>query len=133
MSDADKKKKEEQKVSSKSVNKKDKKDAAYTAADHKKAAKEQASKKKKKTKDLTKPKKARSAYICFTTEQLPLMKKEEQYQGDGSKYGWKVTNGQELKHTDFMSFAGDRWSNMSVKDKVPYDKLAEKDKERHTE
>jgi hypothetical protein len=29
-----------------------------------------------------------------------------------------------MKHTDFMSLAGDKWNNLSEEEKMPYEKLA---------
>jgi len=71
--------------------------------DVKKAKKEIDEKKKKKEKDLSKPRRATQAYICYTTEQIPLLR--EQNKGDGPK-GFKVIDGVELKHTDFIRMAG---------------------------
>lgn len=36
-----------------------------------------------------------------------------------------------MKHTDFMSLAGDKWNNLSEEEKMPYEKLAQKDKTRY--
>lgn len=91
---------------------------------------EKKKKKMKKPKDPTRPKAGSSAYIQWTTEQIPLMKKDPKYLGDGPKFGFKMTDGVELKHTDFMVFAGAGWNKLTDTEKEKYDKLAEKDKQR---
>jgi len=79
-------------------------------------------------KDKAAPKKAKGAYIMFTTEMIPKLKKDPEYLGKGEKNGWKIVNGEELKHTDFMGFAAERWGKLTDKQKEPYIKLEEADK-----
>lgn len=73
------------------------------------------------------PKKASIPYIQFATEQVPLLKKDPQYLGAGPKWGFRMVNGEEMKHTDFMKIAGENWGKITDKDKKKYDALAAKD------
>lgn len=62
------------------------------------------------------PKRPTSAYSYFATECMKQMREN-------------ATEG-EHGNTDFMKMAGAKWSTLEDKDKVPYEKLAVKDKER---
>jgi hypothetical protein len=80
---------------------------------------------KKKTKDNTKPKGASSAYIHYTTEIIPKLKADPKYKGPGKKSGFKLKeDGEEMKHTDFMSIAGEMWNELNEDKKKPYELLA---------
>jgi hypothetical protein len=86
-------------------------------------------KSRKSEKDPTRPKKANTAYIQYTTEQIPLLKTLPQYKGAGEKHGFKILEGGvEMKHTDFMTVAATNWNGLSDKERAKYDKLAEEDK-----
>lgn len=82
-------------------------------------------KKMKKEKDPTRPKKPAGAYIQYTTEQIPLLKQRPEYKGDGPKFGFKIVDGVEMKHTDFMGIAAANWGKLTPEEKAKYEKRAE--------
>ena len=51
---------------------------------------------------------------------------------DGKTFKDDPLTGAPYKHTALMSLAGKLWKEMDEASKAPYEKLAEKDKERHT-
>jgi len=73
-------------------------------------------KKKKKKKDPNAPKRNQSAYFLFSNANRQDVKKEL---GDGCKI------------TEIASALGEKWRGMTSDDKVPFEKLAAKDKERY--
>lgn len=73
-------------------------------------------KKKKKKKDPNAPKRNQSAYFLFSNQNREKVKKE-------------LLPG--AKITEIASALGSKWREMSDSDKVPYEKLAAKDKERY--
>ena len=50
---------------------------------------------------------------------------------DGKTFKDDPLTGAPYKHTALMSLAGKLWKEMDEASKAPYEKLAEKDKERH--
>lgn len=73
-------------------------------------------KKKKKKKDPNAPKRNQSAYFLFSNQNREKVKKEL---------------GGTAKITEIASALGLKWRNMTADDKVPFEKLAVKDKERY--
>ena len=69
----------------------------------------------KNTKDA--PKRGRTAYIFFCTEQRPFLKEEDP----------------DLNTKEITSRLGAKWKSLSDDEKSPYTKLAEKDKKRYEE
>jgi hypothetical protein len=91
-------------------------------------------KKAKRVKDETKPTRPGSAYLAFTTEQIPLLRQDPKYKGDGPKWGNVIKeDGTEWKHTDFMVLAGKLWGALTDKERVKYDTIAADEKARHAE
>lgn len=72
-------------------------------------------KKKKKEKDPNAPKKNVTAYFHFAAEKRPEIKAEDP----------------SLSITEQAKKIGSLWKDLSAEEKVPYEKIAEKDKERY--
>ena len=70
----------------------------------------------KRKRDPDAPKRAMSAYFCFTADVRAETKAEL---GDGAKI------------TDIAKAMGAKWKKMSDKEKAPYQKKADKDKKRY--
>jgi len=81
----------------------------------KKEEKKNVKKQEKKNKHKDEPKKPKSAYICFCTE----TRKEVKAANDS------------ISNTDIMSELGKIWRLLNATDKVKWDKVAEKDKQRY--
>jgi len=91
--------------------------------------KPKAKKKGKKKKDPTLPKGPSGSYIQFTTEQIPIIRKENMNSDGTAKIDPKTK--EPFKHTTFMAMAGQRWKDLNSNDKKKYELLAEKDKARY--
>jgi len=73
-------------------------------------------KKKKKKKDPNAPKRNQSAYFMFSNANREKVKKEL---------------GGSAKITEIASALGEKWRNLTPEEKIPFEELAAKDKERY--